>query len=211
MKRLQYLFDPLCGWCYALAKPLEALSRRPSVAVELVPTGLFAGDGARDMTDQLAAYAWSNDQRIAQLTGQRFSDAYRRRVIADRRQRFDSGPATLALTAVNLTSPDNELAVLRAIHQARYVDGDDVTDVRVLSALLIANQLVDASTLFLWHDATLLDVARARIDEAHSPMTKYLVSGVPSFVGRTEFGSIALSANDIQCDLNATPERIVDA
>ena len=70
-----YLFDPLCGWCYAAAPVLARLQATPGVQVVLAPTGLFAGAGARPMDAQFAAYAWSNDQRIAQLTGQPFSPA----------------------------------------------------------------------------------------------------------------------------------------
>lgn len=65
-----YLFDPLCGWCYAAASALKFLQAQEGVEVVLAPSGLFAGAGARPMDAQFAAYAWSNDQRIQQLTGQ---------------------------------------------------------------------------------------------------------------------------------------------
>lgn len=44
--------------------------------LELAPTGLFAG-GGRTMDAAFADYAWSNDLRIAKLTGQRFTEAWR--------------------------------------------------------------------------------------------------------------------------------------
>lgn len=64
-----YLFDPLCGWCYAAAPALNYLQGVEGIEVALAPTGLFAGAGARPMDAQFAAYAWANDQRIQQLTG----------------------------------------------------------------------------------------------------------------------------------------------
>src|SRR5437763_9595920 len=118
---ITYLFDPLCGWCYGASTLLEQLAARPDFAVALAPTGLFAGDGARPMDDGFAAYAWSNDQRISRLSGQPFSEAYRRDVLGDRTRLFDSGPATLALTGVALTAPDRELEALKAIQLLRYV------------------------------------------------------------------------------------------
>jgi 2-hydroxychromene-2-carboxylate isomerase len=48
--QITYLFDPLCGWCYGAATLLEQLVTRPDFAVELAPTGLFAGEGARPRT-----------------------------------------------------------------------------------------------------------------------------------------------------------------
>ena len=77
----------------------------PGVTVNLLPTGLFSGERARSMDDAFATFAWSNDQRIERLTGQRFTEQYRHRVLGDRQQLFDSGPATVALTAVSLTDP----------------------------------------------------------------------------------------------------------
>jgi putative protein-disulfide isomerase len=94
------LFDPLCGWCYGASAALENLAARPDFTIALAPTGLFSGAGGRPMDDGFAAYAWANDQRISRLTGQPFGEDYRRNVLGDRTRLFDSGPATLALTAV---------------------------------------------------------------------------------------------------------------
>src|SRR5271165_6341244 len=114
-KTLHYLFDPLCGWCYGATPAVSELLEMPSVTIELLPTGLFSGEGARPMDDGFATFAWSNDQRIERLTGQRFTERYRQWVLGDRQQLFDSGPATVALTAVSLTAPANELEALKAV------------------------------------------------------------------------------------------------
>src|SRR5256885_10329512 len=79
---ITYLFDPLCGWCYGASPTLEGLAARPDFIIKLAPTGLFAGEGARPMDDGFAAYAWANDQRIARLTSQTFSEDYRRKVLS---------------------------------------------------------------------------------------------------------------------------------
>ncbi|ATO32710.1 hypothetical protein DZA65_01784 [Dickeya dianthicola] len=90
-KILHYVFDPLCGWCYGASPTVAALAYHPAFRLELSPSGLFADEGARSMNDEFAAYAWSNDQRIARLTGQPFSERYRQQVLGDRQQAFDSG------------------------------------------------------------------------------------------------------------------------
>lgn len=98
---LHFLFDPLCGWCYGATPAVSGLLATPGIVVKLLPTGLFSGEGARPIDDAFAKFAWSNDQRIEHLTGQSFTERYRRRVLGDRQQIFDSGPATVALTAVS--------------------------------------------------------------------------------------------------------------
>lgn len=181
-KTLHYLFDPLCGWCYGAAPAVSALRDTPGVTVKLRPTGLFAGDGARPMDDAFAAYAWSNDQRIERLTGQRFTEAYRQRVLGDRRQRFDSGPATRALTAVALTAPTRELDALQAIQHARYVDGRDVTSPTTLADLLTSLGLAPAAIRLARPDAEFLAADRARIDEARAWMHEFSARGVPTLI-----------------------------
>lgn len=100
-----YLFDPLCGWCYGASLALEKLAGLDDLTIELAPTGLFAGEGARPMDERFAAYAWQNDQRIGRLTGQVFSQLYRDRVLGNIGSMFDSAPTTLGIVAVGLSKP----------------------------------------------------------------------------------------------------------
>ena len=184
-KTLYYLFDPLCGWCYGAMPALSALGDVPSVKIELLPTGLFAGGGARPMNSEFAAYAWSNDQRIERLTGQRFTEQYRERVLGDRQRLFDSGPATVALTAVSLTAPTRELEALKAIQNARYVDGKDTTSSATLADLLRGLGLEQAAARVAQPDEDLLTANRARINRAQALMREFGAHGVPTLVAES--------------------------
>ncbi|WAH65039.1 DsbA family protein [Xanthomonas hortorum] len=181
-KTLHYLFDPLCGWCYGAAPAVSGLLEFPGVSLELLPTGLFSGEGARPLDDAFAAYAWSNDQRIERLTGQRFSERYRDRILGDRRQLFDSGPATVALTAVSLTEPARELDALKAIQHARYVDGNDVISLAALADLLKALGLDDAAAKVAYPDAELIGANQARVNRAQALMREFGSRGVPTLI-----------------------------
>lgn len=181
-KTLHYLFDPLCGWCYGAGATVAELAAMPGVELRLLPTGLFSGEGARPMTHDFATYAWSNDQRIERLTGQRFTEQYRSDVLADQRQMFDSGPATVALTAVALTTPVREFEALKVIQQARYVEGRDVTSLDTLVAVLKTQGLDDAAQRLVQPDAALLDANRARVIEAQALLQQFGARGVPTFI-----------------------------
>lgn len=185
---IHYLYDPLCGWCHGATPAVSALLETSGVNVELLPTGLFSGDGARPMNDEFAVYAWSNDQRIEQLTAQPFSDAYRQKVLGDRQHHLDSGPATLALTAVALHAPSREFEALKTIQHARYVDGDDVTLRPKLVELLNTLNLRTSATLLERADAELLDAARARTDRAQTLMHELGARGVPTFIAESGTG-----------------------
>jgi putative protein-disulfide isomerase len=180
---ITYLFDPLCGWCYGAAPQIERLAQHPGIELTLAPTGLFAGAGARPMDARFAAYAWSNDQRIQQLTGQPFSERYREALLNNPAGgRFDSGPSSLALSAVQLTAPAQELVTLKSMQEARYVQGLDTSDVTVLALLLRDAALPEAAERLLAPDAALLDAHQLRVQQSQALMHKLGAQGVPGLV-----------------------------
>jgi putative protein-disulfide isomerase len=176
-----YLFDPLCGWCYGASPVIQQLGQQEDIQLELAPTGLFAG-GGRSMDAAFAAYAWSNDVRIAKLTGQRFTEAYRSQVLGRHGSRFDSMPATLALTAVSLSAPQRELETLKLLQEARYVQGLDICDEAVVLTLLRALDLSAAANRLAAKDAELEAANTARIRKAQGWMQTLGVQGVPALV-----------------------------
>lgn len=187
-----YLFDPLCGWCYAAAPALKFLQAQEGVDVVLAPSGLFAGAGARPMDAQFAAYAWANDQRIQQLTGQPFTQAYRDQILGAANGRFDSGPATLALTAVAQTAPERELDALHALQHARYVEGRDNADPAVIAEVLRALGLPEAVALALAPDNTLQRATAERTATAQATLRAVGARGVPQLVVTGQGGALRL-------------------
>ncbi|PGH56018.1 protein-disulfide isomerase [Azospirillum palustre] len=181
-RTVTYLFDPLCGWCYGASPAMASLSDVEDLALELLPTGLFSGAGARPLDDGFAAHAWAYDQRIHALTGQVFSEHYRTGVLGDRSQRIDSGPATLALTAVALTAPDREFAALAAIQSARYADGLDITAAATLTDILTGLGLDAAASLFAEGADELTVADAARVERGRQLMAAYRASGVPTLL-----------------------------
>jgi len=118
---LHLLFDPLCGWCYGAAPALAALKQNSNIAWQLHPTGLFARPQA--MNAEMAQYFWSNDQRIAQMTGQVFSQAYKNNILGDLFTPFNSSNATLAYYLISQAAPEQAIHILHRIQQLRYDDG----------------------------------------------------------------------------------------
>ncbi len=210
-KTLHYVFDPLCGWCYGASATVSAVSEQPGVALRLLPSGLFASQGARTMDEDFASYAWSNDQRIEKLTGQPFSERYRSGVLADREQRFDSGPATLALTAVALTAPERELDALKAIQRARYVDGLDITRLDTLVSVLEALGLAPAAARLATPDTTLQQANRARIGEAQALLQTFGARGVPTFILEEDGHRELLHASAVYSDPQAFIDQLAAA
>lgn len=193
--RITYLFDPLCGWCYGAGPVLEQIARLEGATLVLAPTGLFAGEAARSLDAEFAAYACQNDQRIARLTGQPFTEAYRTRVLGRTGGMFDSAPATLGLVAAGLTDPLRELETLKLLQRARYVDGRDNSSAQVVAEVLEQMGLIEASRRVRTPDDALMAAYQARITAARADMTRFGVNGVPALVVGDGAGRRLLNGN----------------
>ncbi len=180
--RLKYVFDPLCGWCYASAPALQTLSEKYPDALELMPSGLFSDAGARVMSPAWAHHAWINDQRIEAMTGQPFSAAYQRNILQSPGMRFDSGVMNRALTAIRALDPRLEPRVLRRLQSARYVDGLDTSNAAVVAgecSLLVAGLDAVEFAERLGHDTGLARQTALRIGATQDLMHRARVNGVP--------------------------------
>lgn len=190
-----YLYDPLCGWCYGAAPMIARLSGEAGIPVTPLPTGMFSGDGARPMDAKLAEYFWSNDQRIAAVSGQRFTEAYRTNVLQAKDTWFDSAAATLALTAVALTEPARELGALKLIQERRYVEGGDVISPQSLVDLFVEHGLAAAAARISRADAELVDGNRTRVARGREMMAAFGARGVPTLIVAGSHGQRALNSS----------------
>lgn len=133
--KLHYIFDPLCGWCYAANPLLAALNERFGDEFELVfhPGLLFAEP--RSIDPSYREHIVSADLRIAELAGVEFGAPYIKRVRTAPVLRYHSEPPAVAVMAVNALEPKLGLRMLEAIQKAHYQQGEDVSDLLTLSKL----------------------------------------------------------------------------
>lgn len=131
---LHYIFDPLCGWCYAAAPLLQAASTLPGLAIALHGGGMLAGSNRRPVTPQWRAHVLPHDQRIAALSGQPFGDAYFDGLLRDSGAVLDSAPPTTAILAAEALA-GRGLQMLARQQRAHYVEGRRIADASVLQAL----------------------------------------------------------------------------
>lgn len=186
---LIYLYDPMCGWCYGAMPAIHGLADLNGCIVEPVPTGLFGGDPAKRIDAGMAQHIEQIDARIASMSGQRFSDIYRRKVLGNLEMPFDSGPATHALTAVSKWNVLRELDGLHALQRERFVAGRDISDREVIAQALASSLGDDAETwLMRMADPVLPHATETRMRRAHKIMKSIGVQGVPALVWPSEKG-----------------------
>jgi putative protein-disulfide isomerase len=178
-----FLVDPLCGWCYAATPQVKKLRAHIGPAgFELMPTGLFAGAGARPMTHQFRDYAWSQDQRIAEMTGQVFSQAYYDNVLANEAVMLDSGPASLLLALADILAPGSSFDLLLALQQARFVAGRDLTDRETLIDVATGAGYTAQSIHDAFKNAEQMALAVDRITAGRRHLSRHGLEGVPALI-----------------------------
>lgn len=132
-RRLVYVMDPMCSWCWGfapVAKALIAQAAQAGVATHLVLGGLRTGAGAA-LDETKRAYILKHWQSVAETTGQafRFDAALPEGFV------YDTEPACRAIVTARSLAPDCAWKLVGLIQQAFYAQGRDVTQASVLVEL----------------------------------------------------------------------------
>lgn len=170
-----YLFDPLCGWCYASSRGIGKLAR--SENVQVFATGLFASTG-KVIDAHFANHAWMNDTRISQLTGLPFSENYRQLLLKS--GAFDSFALTQACFLLNQESPHELLPTFAQLQKLRYVEGLDTSDIDIVKQGLIALGKADIAERL--GDDEVISGANAWMRQGQVLAHKFQINGVPSLI-----------------------------
>lgn len=209
---LSYFFDPLCGWCYASAPALAGLVATYGSALKMKPSGLFMGPRP---VSSIAAHAWRNDQRIGSLTGQRFTEAYRDRVLLAPDGVFDATALTLALVALGEVDPALEPRFLHAAQVSRYVEGEDTSRIEAVAAVVArvadaAGVQLDAVAFAdrLRSDEALRDKTSTRVGQAQAEMRSLRLNGVPQLHVLATGLPTAIDGQDLYAGRDALLARI---
>jgi putative protein-disulfide isomerase len=144
MTTLHYIFDPLCGWCYAVAPLIKASSALPGLKLTFHSGGMLTGARRQRITPQWRDYVMPHDQRIAQLTGQPFSEAYFEGLLRDTTALMDSAPPSTAILAAEEIA-GRGLEMTHRLQHAHYAEGRRIADQSVILALAAELGLEEAS------------------------------------------------------------------
>lgn len=182
-KTLHYIFDPLCGWCYA-AGPLAKALHEHGIAVQLHAGGLF---DRQVMPEHMRAYVRQADARVSSMSGQPLGEAYLQGLLNRADTVLDSLPPIAAVLAVQELNPTLGLPMLHALQKARWGDGLEIVDSAVLQQLAV--QLgVDAAAFDAALQRQLQGDAQDHIDATRRFMGAVGVQGFPGFVLHSDQG-----------------------
>ncbi len=178
---LHYIYDPLCGWCYAAAPLLQDILSSPlraQFAFEMHAGGLFQRmplpAGKRAMIRQA-------DARIAEITGQIFGEAYLDGLLAREDTIYDSLPPIAAILAAGAISPGSEPDMLHAVQNAHYRQGRAIVQENTL-ADLAQNLGLERESFTNQYQSILKDNILDHLDNTLRLMHEAGAHGFPAFV-----------------------------
>ncbi|MEC5399713.1 DsbA family protein [Uliginosibacterium sp. H1] len=191
---LHYIYDPLCGWCYAAAPLIEAAAALPGLRIDMHAGGMMAGSARRPVTEGLRNYVLPHDERITKMTGQPFGDAYRDGLLRDTTAVLDSEPPITGILAAERLVAGGGLRMLHRVQQAHYVEGQRIADAAVLEAC--AKDIGLDTTAFSQACAEQagaktqahIDASRRMLDEVGGSGFPTVVLQTSEGVGRVELG-----------------------
>ncbi|MFZ3004100.1 MAG: DsbA family protein [Undibacterium umbellatum] len=178
--RLHMIFDPLCGWCYAVSPLLKQVQAHFIGKLPLVfhPGLLF--DQPNIIPPSYREHIIAADQHIAALSGVTFGNTYLDRVRNIGELSYYSVPSATAVMSQADASGSAALRMLEKIQHAHYIDAADISDFQVLSQLAMGLGL-SASDFEAAYTRAKADLP-ALAQMAHRLLRQAGAQGFPSFV-----------------------------
>ncbi|PHZ27942.1 DsbA family protein [Yersinia bercovieri] len=204
--KLHYIFDPLCGWCYGAAPLVQAAQNIANLTLVLHGGGMMSGANRRQIDSQWRGYVMPHDQRIAQLTGQTFGDAYYNHLLNDTSAVMDSTPPIVAILAAEALA-GRGADMLHRIQQAHYIEGRHIAAPEVLAEL--ASDIGLSSDGFIDAFHTAQTTSTQHIAESRALLAKVRGHGFPTFVLQDQQGKMSvLPASDYYGNPSAWAEML---
>ena len=185
LRKLIYVGDPMCSWCWGFAPEIEKLSTEHPV--DVIVGGLRPGPSAQPLADRMAEFLRKHWVEIAERTGQPFDTQF-----LERRDDwlYDTEPAAIAVVTMREMNESATLDYFTTVQHAFYADGRDVTDFDIL-AELAADHSVDRTEFRKRLEA---DEAKKAAWADFSQARNWGISGFPTLVGELTGDRLALLA-----------------
>ncbi|MEX0624517.1 DsbA family protein [Saccharospirillum sp.] len=177
-KVIHYLYDPLCGWCYAAEALAEAVSGQ--FEVRLHAGGLF--DRTR-LSDAKRAHIRIADARIGEMTGQEFSEAYLNGLLNDPETIYDSAMPIRGVLAAEAVKPGSGLPMLKALQRAHYRNGMRIVEMPTI--IKVAESIgLDTAQFTVAFEETNGGLLARHLESSHRLMSEVGARGYPTFVAQ---------------------------
>lgn len=180
LPKLHVITDPYCGWCYACAPLLDSMCQNtPEITIELHCGGMLTGARTKPVTPEFRHFVLTHCQRITAMTGQPFSSAYTDILLRSNGIIFDSTQPTAAILSAQELDR-KALQMMHALQHAMYIDGQYISDEKVIQACATKIGLSLGSFKTAYQDILENDVIH-HINQSKNLLIQLSGQGFPTF------------------------------
>lgn len=177
-KRLVYVFDPLCGWCYGFSPVVRQLfeATRRRAAWDILCGGMVVGDRVGPI-GRISDFLKQALPRVEGTTGVPFGEAFTTGVLEPGTLVLSSLEPSRALQAVKILARDRALTYAGLLQRALYDQGRDVTSLGVLGDLAEEARVVGFEIEYMK-----TDTYEATLEEFRT-VASLGITGFPTLIG----------------------------
>ena len=131
MKKVYYVMDVLCGWCFGVSDEINKLQNKYKDEFEfvVVPGGMWTGNYTQQMNGNLATYIREHNKSIEKLSGKKFGLGFNE--MLDSKRVLDSLPGSKAIVLAQKMNKNLVFDFVREVQNAFFVEGKDLNDNKV--------------------------------------------------------------------------------
>lgn len=178
MKKLMYVMDPQCGWCYGNSENIKSIHEifKGKAEIEIVVGGMWLNNQAPVGGEDLSQFIQNHAPRMVETTRADVRDGYYKRV-KDTSYVFSSLEPSAAIVWVKKNYPDQAVLFSSDVQKALFRDGFRLDDVKVYENIL--NQMNISTSLFKkeWMSKENINHTKSEFKRASE-----LANGFPTFV-----------------------------
>jgi putative protein-disulfide isomerase len=176
-KKLHYIYDPYCSWCYAIS-PFVQYASSHGVEVVLHGGGMITGERIAPPSAELRKVLKDNQPAITNLAGVPFSDRYYQ--MLDQDWVMNSAPPTAAVVAAELAAGKG-LEMISAIQVAQFQAGSPIAEQSTLDRLA-ANLSLNNEAYKSAYTRLLDGAITAHFAESRALMNQFEAKGFPTLL-----------------------------
>jgi putative protein-disulfide isomerase len=162
--KLLYVYDPLCGWCYAFGPNVERIEKEYDAEVTIISGGMVLGERIRPVGN-MASYILKSIPKMEKTTGVKYGEAYKN-LLREGTYQTSSEKPSVALCVYKSFKKDSAVSFAHDIQSSFFIDAKDLNKNETYADLAVSYGIERNSFLERMKDSMYLKQAYAEFKRA---------------------------------------------
>ena len=134
--QLVYVFDPMCGWCFAFGNVVEQFQQKYANEFDfsVVTGGMVVGENQKPLS-HMRDYIKSAIPRLEKITGAKFGEKYLNEILEPGTYISSSEKPSFAFVTFKNLQPEKSIAFAHALQKTFFIEGNSLNEDETYKAL----------------------------------------------------------------------------